>query len=151
MWWYKPIRQVKQTVSIDVSQWQEPEEGDIFTSLGIEFGRMDGEATIGVVTEGSAAERSELLANDRIVRLNGKAINLWSEFTQVIVENPNQPINALIERNGLQFPLTITPGAVKRGEQEVGYLGVRPLFLLATMLLITAFLRLSAKVLSKLG
>ncbi|NVK22763.1 MAG: RIP metalloprotease RseP [Kangiellaceae bacterium] len=125
----KPIGQPQKAVLIDVSKWQEPEEGDAFTSLGLEFGRMDGEPSIGVVTQDSAAQRSGLQANDRIVRLNGKAINLWSEFTQVIVDNPNKPINALIERNGLQFPLTITPESSKRGEQEIGYLGVSPVFI----------------------
>lgn len=114
-------------VTLDVSQWQEPDEGTIFDSLGLEFGRVNGEPSLGLVAEGSPAERGGLKVEDKVLAVNGQPISLWSEFVTWIEDNPNQSLQVLVERNGYEQMVTVTPQPNPQ-DSNIGYLGISPAF-----------------------
>ncbi|MCX2678885.1 RIP metalloprotease RseP [Galbibacter sp. EGI 63066] len=71
----------------------------------------------------SPAMKAGLQANDRIVSINGKAINHWDEFSRVVENGNQQPINFVIERNKLTDTMTITPDA----DNAIGVYSTSPL------------------------
>ena len=84
-----------------------------------------------------------LQPGDRLVSMNGTPIDSWDQSTEIIRESPGIPLATVVERNGTQQTLTITPKLTERyvsdadgeieedaaGEprtQEVGFVGIGP-------------------------
>ncbi|WP_223669585.1 RIP metalloprotease RseP [Kangiella shandongensis] len=126
----KPVGQDStQTVTLDISQWQEPDEQkDLFKALGLEFGRVDGPAEIGVVAKDSAAERAGLKVGDRFVSIDGEPIKYWSDMGDIIAANPQQPLQMTIERDDSLIEVTATPD-LRPGTETQGVLGVGAAFI----------------------
>jgi len=66
------------------------------------------------VLENTAGERAGLQANDEILAMNGESKETIDEYLVVIQSNPKQAIEMLIERNGEEMTLIVTPEAVRK-------------------------------------
>ncbi|MDQ0337297.1 regulator of sigma E protease [Caldalkalibacillus uzonensis] len=99
----------------------------LFTGLALSFGVPSDEPIVGDVMPGSVAEEAGLEAGDRILAINQKVMDNWSELEQTIMLNPGQELTFLIERNNEEFELAITP-AVRELDmqpgQQFGFIGV---------------------------
>ncbi|MGP4065391.1 RIP metalloprotease RseP [Oceanobacillus sp. M65] len=100
----------------------------IFFILGLIQGAPVDEAKMGKILEDSPAETAGLQENDEVVQIGDTSVSSWDEFTTIVRENPGQELDIVIERNGEQLPLTVTPNAVKvegiDGQETIGQLGV---------------------------
>lgn len=67
---------------------------------------------IGTIAVDSPAEKAGLKAGDKIVTMNGVAINYWHELTSTIVSATDE-IAIVIERNGTTENISVTPGEDK--------------------------------------
>jgi len=87
-----------------------PEQG-IEQYLGFEFDMpgLDLEPIIDQVMNASAADLSGIQSNDKILQANGKVIDSWRDFVEVIKRNPQQPIQLQVERNHRIIELILTP------------------------------------------
>lgn len=89
-----------------------------------------GEATsvIEVVQPESAAEAAGLLPGDRVVAVEGMRSNTFLELREVIRARPGMPTQVVIERDGQELVLTITPTLTEDPEtgEEIGLLGFVP-------------------------
>ncbi len=82
-----------------------------------------------------------LLPGDRILSMNGTAIDTWDQATEIIRASAGEPIDTVVEREGAEVSLTATPllteryvydarGAIvedaagNRVTEEVGFLGI---------------------------
>jgi regulator of sigma E protease len=86
---------------------------------------------IGSVVPKSPAEKIGLMKGDRIVEIDGIAINQWDEMTTVIHKNPDKQMSFKIKRDGSTLTLSITPERKKVkdifGEpKEIGLIGIKP-------------------------
>ncbi|WP_167726383.1 RIP metalloprotease [Cryobacterium sp. TMT3-29-2] len=80
---------------------------------------------------------------DRLVSMNGTPIDSWDQSTEIIRESPGIPLAVVVDRDGTQQTLSITPKLTERyvtdadgeiqedaaGEpmtQEVGFVGIGP-------------------------
>jgi regulator of sigma E protease len=61
-----------------------------------------------VMADGPAA-RAGLRSGDRIITAGGRDVRTWQEFVAVIERSPGAPVPLLIERDGRQLDLTVTP------------------------------------------
>ena len=100
------------TLTLDLKEdfLANPEQG-IEQYLGFEFDMpgLDLEPIINQVINTSAADLSGIQSNDKILQANGKAIDSWRDFVEVIKRNPQQPIQLQVERNHRTIELTLTP------------------------------------------
>jgi regulator of sigma E protease len=87
----------------------------------------EGDAIVGAIEPGSAAQAAGLQAGDRIVSLDGKVRPNWEEVAARVVTNGGQQIAMTVNRNGKNVEMSLTP--VKQGRSETGYAGIRPHFL----------------------
>ncbi|HYI34272.1 MAG TPA: site-2 protease family protein [Glaciibacter sp.] len=132
----------------------------LFAILLMGFGTAQSSTTLGNVNEcvlpatserqtcGPSDERSPgaeagLLPGDRLVSIDGTSISSWEQSTEIIRTSPGIPLTVVVERDGAEKILTVTPKLTERyvtdangqvvenaaGEpltQEVGFVGIGP-------------------------
>ncbi|MEO6117597.1 MAG: RIP metalloprotease RseP [Methylotenera sp.] len=99
------------------------ENQDILTKLGLTIYQPDIPARIGEVTKNSPADLSGLKANDLVRLINNIQVNMWEDFVQEIRLHPNVPLNVLVERDGVDVKLTVTPESIIENSKPVGRIG----------------------------
>jgi membrane-associated protease RseP (regulator of RpoE activity) len=89
--------------------------------------------------------KAGMLPGDRLLSVNGTAVDTWQQATEYIRNSPGQPLTIVVERDGAQKTLTATPFLTERyvaaddgsiatdsaGEpitEEVGMLGIAAAF-----------------------
>ena len=65
--------------------------------------------TISEVMPGGAAEAAGLVSGDRIVEIDGKAIETFEQVQEIVVGNDGTPLNLVVMRNDAQQSFVLTP------------------------------------------
>jgi regulator of sigma E protease len=78
---------------------------------------------IGMVLPDSAALASGLQKGDLIVSADGTVINDWMQWVDIVKKHPGVGIKLIIERDGVQLPLIITPKSVQSEQKTEGKIG----------------------------
>lgn len=83
-------------------------------------------AIVGTVMPNSPAQKAGLKMDDRLVKVAGKKVTTFTDFSSVIATYPNKPVNVQVKRAKQTKSLEITPKAVKVEGQKgkVGQIGV---------------------------
>ncbi len=102
------------------------ENSDLLTSLGLvpQFPALP--AVIDQVVPGEAAEQAGLQRQDRLLSADGEPIADWRSWVDYVRARPDQPIDLLLEREGVQVAVQITPAKRQEGEVTVGRIGAGP-------------------------
>lgn len=84
---------------------------------------------VGVVQAGSAAEEAGLLPGDRFLKLAGRKIERFEDIQQIVRLRPGERLTALIERDGRELSLTVTPHPTEVTDRfgnvhRIGLLGI---------------------------
>lgn len=131
----------------------------LFTILIVGYGQPASSTTVASVTEcvtvsGEPAECSDqtipapaaaagIQAGDTIVSINGEDVTGWESGTQIIRESPNEDLTVVVNRDGTEKTLTVTPVLSERAmadengqpvlddsglpvTEEVGFIGIAP-------------------------
>jgi regulator of sigma E protease len=64
---------------------------------------------IGSVTKGAPAEAAGLRARDRVISAAGTPVDSWQQLTGIVEKHAGQPVPLVVERDGAQTTLTVTP------------------------------------------
>ena len=91
----------------------------IFAVIIIAYTGYDKPVISGVVS-GYSAEAEGMQAGDRILRMNGKKINLWREVTYYNTFHQGEEIEVIYERDGETYEVTITPKKSEDGRYLMG-------------------------------
>ena len=92
---------------IQISEWLSKEEpGNLLFSLGIV---PPIEPIIGNVLSSSPAEEGGLLPRDKIIKINEKIINDWSEIRDIVNNEEGKEISVTLEREGFLRTVNIKP------------------------------------------
>lgn len=101
----------------------------VLSLLFMTYGQPFTPATIGEVLPGSAAATGGLLAGDKIVSIDGRAIDRFEDVQQVVQLNPNVPMTMVVSRDDKQVTLHVTPSLVEEhdrlGRHQIGRLGIQ--------------------------
>jgi len=81
----------------------------IFTAIFALFGERITAANVDIVNPGSAAERAGFLPGDRVISIDGQAIESFSEMQRIVGMSPDQPLHFLLDRSGKTVEITATP------------------------------------------
>ena len=85
-----------------------------------------GQAVINVVEAGSPAEKAGIKPGDQIVSFDGKEKPDWQDVQNTVITSPGRALPIVIERNGKQMALTLTPA--RKGREEAGDVGMFPFY-----------------------
>lgn len=84
-------------------------------------------AVIGGVLLGNPAYTAGLVADDRIVAIDGAPVTWWRELVAAIAASPGKSLRFTVERAGRTFDVSITPaGPPMPGAWEGGRIGIEP-------------------------
>lgn len=97
--------------------------GQFFRALGLEPGRPSIPARIGSVEPDGAAARGGLLVGDTVVQADGEPVADWGAWVGMVRARPAQPMNVLVERDGVRHMLSITPARQVAGDEVHGRIG----------------------------
>ena len=78
------------------------------------------------IQRGGAAEAAGLQQGDRIVSFNGTENPTWDVITGDALLSPGRPLPLMVNRNGSNIPLTITPTARTENGDTAGFLDFVP-------------------------
>ena len=99
-------------------------EGDALERLGIGFYRPDFPPVVGRVVAGGPGGRAGLQEGDRVLSLDGKAIETWHELVLFIREAAGRQVTLVFERHGGVGSVTLVPDAVSENGRTVGKIGI---------------------------
>jgi regulator of sigma E protease len=89
----------------------------LFAGLYMTVGQPTGNAAVGAVVEGSAAERGGLRAGDEIIALDGERVARFEQVQRHVQPRAGRPIEMRIARDGRERTLTVTPDAREEGRR----------------------------------
>jgi len=98
---------------------------DLLGKIGLRQFRPFVPAVLGEFTANSPALRAGLAEGDRIVSIDGNAIQSWYDFTSTIQKNPGKELVFAVDRGGNALTVKATPDLVTEGRVKYGRLGVK--------------------------
>ena len=104
----------------------EDKQKNLLKSVGLELFIPQYPAVIGQLTADGAAKRDGLQSGDRVLSVDGKPVNLWEDWVNVIRQNPEKTLKVQVERNGDVKDILLTPKREKTSEGEIGLIGAAP-------------------------
>ena len=82
-------------------------------------------AVLGQVLEGEAADKAGLQAGDEILTVNGKGIDEWMDFVNLVQASPGERLELEVARGGGRLTLALVPGTRELEDGgAIGYVGV---------------------------
>lgn len=100
-----------------------PEGLDLLQRLGFSMERPLLPPRIGEVVEGDAAERAGLEPGDLVLTVADEPVESWGTWVEWVQESPEQTMEITIERDGVIFPLELTPARAEIEQRVVGRIG----------------------------
>ena len=91
----------------------------VFAVIIVGYAGYD-EPIISGVVPGFSAEAEGMQEGDRIVRMNGKKINLWREVTYYNMFHAGETVELVFERDGKKHEVTIVPKQDENGSYLMG-------------------------------
>lgn len=115
----------QQEHSIPVTRWLAGvKEPNPLSALGITPYSPEVAPVIGRVLPDGAAQKAGLQAGDRIVRADGEPVADWMQWVEQVQASADQPMSLVIERDGRQQSLTLTPKLRLTDDgRRIGYIG----------------------------
>lgn len=80
------------------------------------------------VKEDSPAERAGLLVGDRLLKVDGKEMDTWSDFMNWVMLHADTEAVVTLERNGVKKEVLIQTTVSPQAKQKIGYAGIEPFF-----------------------
>ena len=108
---------------VDVSLDEVSEVGP-FEVLGFKPKVIELEALIDKVIDGSPAQNAGFKSGDRVYSIDGKLVGSWLDFTEVVGSSAGNELLVVLEREGDQVNVVVTPETIRRGVDEFGKVGV---------------------------
>lgn len=117
----------EQSLQVDLSDSRNVlGDQNVLQYLGIEPWRPVFEATLGEIVPNGAAATAGLVSGDRIVSIDGVAIDRWRTLVDVVVARPNQTVDVEFERNGQNNVYSVVLGSASAAGKSVGRIGAGP-------------------------
>ncbi len=115
---------VRRVLSIDFALDQEAlDKGGLLSNLGLSVWRQSVPAVIDRLVAGGPAEQAGVEPGDRVVAVDGQAIQDWGAWVEYVRAHPDQSLDVRIERNGTQLNLILKPRAVEEKGETIGQIG----------------------------
>lgn len=114
-------QQNERSLSFSETTIQSPEV--LYQKLGFKPWSPKLKPIIGNVLPESAALSAGLLKGDVLISADGVLLQDWMQWVEMVKSHPAVLINVVIERDGVQLPLSITPKSVQVEQKTEGKIG----------------------------
>lgn len=110
----------QQTYGVTIPQLAIDEAGRLFSELGMTPLRPDIAPVLGQIVPDSPAAEAGLQEGDRLLTANGKELNNWNDWVELIQQNAGETIPITIRRGDSVQPLSLSPEAGEDGKGRIG-------------------------------
>jgi regulator of sigma E protease len=100
------------------------EPGTLLTGLGFSFWYPPQPVVVGELTPGFPAERAGLKVGDRVVEVEGEAVDDYRVFVERIRERPRRATRLTVVRGGERIGFELVPNAVVEDGRTIGKIGL---------------------------
>ena len=101
-------------------------QGDFFKILGLAPNLPIIPPVIGHVVVDGAAAAAGVKDGDRVVSADGKSLASWTAWVEIVRQHPQHALAVVVERNGAELALTMTPARVEEDGKVFGRIGAEP-------------------------
>ncbi len=103
----------------------------ILASFTLAYGKVVVPPVVGMVQPGSAAAKAGMQPGDRVVSLQGSAIDSFLQIRLAVAQHPGESLDLVIERQGRRIALPAMAAFKEVSDkfgntQKIGYLGIGP-------------------------
>ncbi len=100
-----------------------PEDPAVLSQIGLSPLRPPLPPVIGELVPGESAAAAGLRVGDRILRVEGEAVDTWEAWVGWVRSHPEQALGVEIEREGARLRMEVTPRAITQGGERIGRIG----------------------------
>lgn len=102
-------------------------EGDLLGALGFTRPRIAMVPVIGQLSPGGAAERAGLRPGDRVVAIDGIAVDSWDALVRMVRAAPGRVLQVRVRREDVDLPpVAVMPDRIAERGVEIGRIGAGP-------------------------
>jgi len=98
--------------------------GDPLSGMGFSNWYPEIDPIVGTVVPDGAASKAGLLPGDRIISIDARPVTSWVDFVKAVQPSANKELALIVDRNGEQMAVTVTPAAVDVNGTTIGRVGV---------------------------
>ncbi len=103
----------------------------ILAGFTMAYGKIVAPPVVGMIQGGSAAEKAGMKLGDRVVSLQGSAIDSFLQVRLAVAQHPGEPLDLVVERQGRRLALPAVAASKDVTDrfgntQKIGYLGIGP-------------------------
>jgi regulator of sigma E protease len=99
------------------------EPGRLFGGLGFKPWAPKADAVIGKLTAGGPAERAGMQSGDRVLTVDGVAVDSWAEWVELVRARPGRSIEVRLLRGADELELAVDVEAVDSDAGQIGRIG----------------------------
>lgn len=96
----------------------------VFVLIALLQGIPTNEPALGKLTPDGAAYEAGLKEGDLVQSVDGAEISSWSDVVEIIRQNPSEELEFLVERNGQEHTIPVTPKVQDVEGEKIGIIGV---------------------------
>ncbi|WP_264737223.1 RIP metalloprotease RseP [Cytobacillus firmus] len=96
----------------------------VFVLIALLQGIPTNEPALGKLTPDGAAYEAGLKEGDLVQSVDGAEISNWSDVVEIIRQNPSEELEFLVERNGQEYTIPVTPKVQDVEGEKIGIIGV---------------------------
>lgn len=101
-------------------------EADVLGQLGLVPFEPSLPAVVENLTPQGVASRAGMLSGDKVLSVNGEPILHWQDMVKRVQPSAGKPLTFVVERNGKEIALVMTPEAFPDGKKTIGRIGAGP-------------------------
>lgn len=79
---------------------------------------------LGTIAADSPAEAAGLKEGDEVLSIDGTKISDWTSLQNLVGAKPGEELTFVVERDGQELTIPVTPKTVESGDQKIGQIGV---------------------------
>jgi len=119
---------VDETKTLDISSWNfDPESESAMEAIGFKPYTPEIYLSLKSVSQDGAGALAGLKVGDVLTHINGDRITQWQQVVTAIQDNPDNPIQLTVDRQGQELQLDLTPQARSLSRDKViGFAGIAP-------------------------
>ncbi len=99
------------------------DRADLLENIGFRMYRPVVPAIVGVIETGGAADKAGMRPGDRVLSVDGRPVDAWEAWVEVVREHPEQDLMIEIERDGEAHEIMLRPARVHTDHGDIGRIG----------------------------
>ncbi len=109
--------------SLSFSEDDSKSPEDLYQNLGLKPWTPKLKPIIGNILPDNAALAAGLQKGDLVVSADGVSVSDWMQWVEIVKKRPERSIQLVVERDGVQLPMSITPKKVQLEQGAEGKIG----------------------------